>query len=246
MELALHRGRRAVVRLAFLGACALSMMVYGAGLAGCGARVCEPGETKSCACKGGGSGVQTCSAQGSRWQACDCAGVAATATAAPAAVAASAPSGPQITPPVQRAGESASNPELAPDDAGFTDTKNGWGWSDRCWKSLQAGLLGYAKAQCQRGLDVAPNPGPPKGARPSLLYNMGLIEERGGNKALAKSLFEQSLALRPHPDVEAALRRVGGEPPKPQTREEKAASCARACPGGAGGHCYCACMGECD
>jgi hypothetical protein len=100
--------------------------------------------------------------------------------------------------------------ELPAEDRGYTDPKQGWGWSDRCWKSLQAGKLAAAKAECNEGLKVAAATGGPK---PSLLYNLGLIEEKSGNSAGAKSFFEQSLALRPNAEVSAALVRVGGTPP---------------------------------
>lgn len=109
-------------------------------------------------------------------------------------------------------GLDASRPELAPSDAGFVDSKAGWGWSDRCWKSLHEGKLGFAKAQCAEGLKIAKADGSRASARPSLLYNLGLIAERAANKDEAKTLFEQSLALRYHPEVAAALTRVGGSP----------------------------------
>ena len=36
------------------------------------ARVCDPGDTKACACAGGTQGAQECKANGSGWGACDC------------------------------------------------------------------------------------------------------------------------------------------------------------------------------
>lgn len=48
------------------------------------------------------------------------------------------------------------------------------------------------------------NPSSPQ-PRASLLYNEGLIEKKLGHKDEARTYFEQSLALRPHPDVQAAL-----------------------------------------
>jgi len=113
-------------------------------------------------------------------------------------------------PPAAPAGLDASTPELAPEDVGFLDARGGWGWSDRCWKSLEQGRLGHAKAQCNEGLKVAPDRGGPDSAKPSLLYNLGLIEERSGDLIAARRLMEQSVTLRPNDEVSAALRRVGG------------------------------------
>jgi Tfp pilus assembly protein PilF len=42
----------------------------------------------------------------------------------------------------------------------------------------------------------------------SLLYNLGLINEREGNATAAEDSFRRSLALREHPEVRAALERV--------------------------------------
>ncbi len=44
---------------------------------------------------------------------------------------------------------------LAPDDDGFVDTRGGWGWGDRCWNHLKAGKLGWAKAECRKGMGIA-------------------------------------------------------------------------------------------
>lgn len=117
----------------------------------------------------------------------------------------------QAAPPAP-SGLDSSKPELAPDDIGFVDSKAGWDWSDRCWKSLHEGKLGFAKAQCAEGLKIAKEDGSRSSARPSLLYNLGLIAEEAANKDEAKTLFEQSLTLRYHPEVAAALARVGGSP----------------------------------
>lgn len=102
--------------------------------------------------------------------------------------------------------------DLPPEDGGFVDVRGGWGWSDRCWSSLEAGRLAAARARCSAGLGIAPAGSGPdgRGARPSLLYNLGLVEERSGNLIAARRRIAESLALRPHDEVEAALRRVGG------------------------------------
>src|SRR5690606_12312682 len=137
-------------------------------------------------------------------------GTTTTATSSAPSPASATPS--VATPRPAALGLDASKPELAPEDAGFVDTKEGWGWSDRCWKSLHDGKLGFAKAQCAEGLKFAKSDGSKSSARPSLIYNLGLIEEKTGNKDEARRLFEQSLGLRFHPDVATALRRVGGTP----------------------------------
>lgn len=91
---------------------------------------------------------------------------------------------------------------LPPGDEGFVDTRGGAGWGDRCWTHLQAGQLAWAKAECDRAMEMNPSSPQP---RASLLYNEGLIEKKLGHKDEARTYFEQSLALRPHPDVQAAL-----------------------------------------
>lgn len=124
---------------------------------------------------------------------------AGTATAAPAA----------------NAGTDPHTPVLSPDDAAFTDTRHGWGWSDKCWAEEHAGKYGWAMAACQRGLDL---PGLDAKAKPSLLYNQGLALEGAGDQAGARGFYERSLGLRGANDpgraeVAAALTRVGGTPP---------------------------------
>jgi hypothetical protein len=111
-------------------------------------------------------------------------------------------------------GTDAKNPVLALDDASFSDTRHGLGWSDRCWKELHDRKFGWALAACNKGLDLPDLDPKAKGA---LVYNKGLAFEGAGDRSTAKSLFEQSLALRPANDpgraeVAAALARVGGTP----------------------------------
>jgi Tfp pilus assembly protein PilF len=48
------------------------------------------------------------------------------------------------------------------------------------------------------------NPDEPQ-PRASLLYNLGLIEQKEGNVDDARRFFKQSLALREHAKVRAAL-----------------------------------------
>ena len=149
--------------------------------------------------------------------------------------------------------EEGISPELTEEDESFVDKRKGWGWSDRCWKSLGKNKLANALAECEEGLKIAPEG--PLGARPSLLYNRGLIEERLRHAARAKDFFERSLDLRPVDDagrkeVAQALVRVGGTPkpaPKPDPKvaaKEKEAKCLEQC-GEPMSRCYCLCTGEC-
>lgn len=98
-------------------------------------------------------------------------------------------------------GKSASHPALPSADLGFVDKLEGRGWGDKCWINLHKGFLGWAKAECIKGMQLPPSPK----YKPSLLYNLGLIEKQAGNKSLARALFEASLELREHKEVRAAL-----------------------------------------
>ncbi|WP_156339231.1 SH3 domain-containing protein [Chondromyces crocatus] len=102
-------------------------------------------------------------------------------------------------------GRAAETTDLPPEDVGLVDTRRGWEWSDRCWRNLQAGNLRWARNECMMGMNLpADSPAPMS----SLLYNLGLIEEREGAKARSAEYFKRSLALREHPEVRAALLRV--------------------------------------
>ncbi|HQY64829.1 MAG TPA: protein kinase [Polyangiaceae bacterium] len=115
-------------------------------------------------------------------------------------------------PPAPEAEQSATDgtdskrPVLAPADLGFVDTRAGWGWGDRCWKSLQAGKWGWAKAECDEAMKLNPaSPNP----RASLLYNQGLIAAHAGDVDEARNLYTESLRLRTHKDVQEALAALG-------------------------------------
>lgn len=149
---------------------------------------------------------------------------ATTPLAESATTAATAPVTTSSGPP----GSDVDAPTLPEADRAYVDKRDGWGWSDKCWKSLEQGLLGYAMAQCTRGLEVAPERAGAKGARPSLLYNLGLIAERAGRKAEAARHLEASLALREHPEVRAALTRVRGGSARPSVASASAATTASA------------------
>ena len=107
------------------------------------------------------------------------------------------------------------SPVLSPDDTSFKDDRHGFGWGDRCFNEIKAGKLGWAKAACDKGLgltDVDP------GARPPLLYNIGVIARKAGDNDAAKGYFVKSLNLRPageagRPIVEKDLRDLGGTVP---------------------------------
>jgi hypothetical protein len=92
--------------------------------------------------------------------------------------------------------------DLAPDDAAFVDTRGGRGWADRCWMHIRSGQLGWAKAECDKAMDMTPASPMPLA---SLLYNEGLIEQKLGNKEAARSYYQRSLALRPHAIVQGSL-----------------------------------------
>lgn len=104
-------------------------------------------------------------------------------------------------------GRDPQRPTVAPRDIAFVDTRGGWGWSDKCWLYLHTGQLGWAKAACDKGMEL-PAEGPQP--RASLLYNQGLIAKAVGDAMGAASAFRQSLALREHPEVRAALQDVTG------------------------------------
>jgi hypothetical protein len=93
-------------------------------------------------------------------------------------------------------------PVLPASDNGFVDRRDGWGWGDRCWTHLRAGKWGWAKAECDRGIALAPESPQP---RASLLYNEGLIARVAGDPEQARRDFTESLALRANDEVRAAL-----------------------------------------
>jgi hypothetical protein len=150
-----------------------------------------------------------------------------------------APSGAASVPTATTAtndGTDPRHPVLAPDDANFTDTRRGWGWSDRAWQEVHAGKYGWAVAACQKALAL---PDLDQKAKGALLYNDGLAYEGGHDKLDAKGLFQESLAARPANDpgraeVQAALARVGGPlaPSRPAVQHDECSRPARGCPAG--------------
>lgn len=105
---------------------------------------------------------------------------------------------------------SADDPiELAPDDRSYSDARGGWGWGERCYKHLLAGRLGWARAACDKAMEMNPAEPQPKA---SLLYNLGMIEQRKGRNDAAREFFKKSLALRPNKEVQGALDKLDQAP----------------------------------
>lgn len=127
-----------------------------------------------------------------------------TSTSAPAPATVTAETAPQ------------AGGELPPDDRGFVDTRQGWGWSDRCWKSLGAGSLGQARAECTAGLKLAQAP---NGARPSLLYNLGSHRGTRRQRRWCQALL---------PTIARAPAERGGERSS-TPRERRASGCVDRC-----------------
>ncbi len=87
--------------------------------------------------------------------------------------------------------------ELAPADVDLVERHGGWDWGNRCYRHIKAGQLAWAKAACDRGLAMGPRSPDP---RASILYNLGVIEERRGNVRAARAYFKESVDLRPERD----------------------------------------------
>lgn len=100
--------------------------------------------------------------------------------------------------------------ELPADETTFVDAVEGAAWLAKCRASLGRGELSHAKAECIEGLRLAKGA---NGVRPDLLFAIGEVEERAGNAEGARGWYAQSYALRPAPEVGAALERVGGSKP---------------------------------
>lgn len=127
------------------------------------------------------------------------------ASAAPPTAGSTEPIASATPPTATRAG--TNDPvELAPQDKEFVDMHGGRDWGNRCFVHLKAGHLGWAKAACNKAIDMDPASPQP---RASILYNHGLIEQGFGNKSAARSYFKQSLALRPNAEVQASLDKLG-------------------------------------
>jgi serine/threonine-protein kinase len=100
-------------------------------------------------------------------------------------------------------GSDVNRPTLPLEDTNFIDTRGGWGWADKCWVHIKAQKWGWAKAECDTGLQMADASAPQP--RASLLYNEGLIAKATGDPRAARDFFAYSLALRENPEVRSAL-----------------------------------------
>ena len=88
--------------------------------------------------------------------------------------------------------------ELAPEDKAFTDTEGGKGWALRCYQHMRSGALPYARAACNKALEMNPTDPEIKGA---ILFNAGLVEQKGGDPVAACDLLRRSQATRPNDGV---------------------------------------------
>jgi tetratricopeptide (TPR) repeat protein len=99
-------------------------------------------------------------------------------------------------------GTDPHRPVLPADEEGFVDSRDGWNWSNKCYVHIQAGKWGWAKAECDKGIAMAPTD---HVTHAMLLYNEGLVAHAAGDMAEARKDFLQSLALRENATVRAAL-----------------------------------------
>lgn len=81
---------------------------------------------------------------------------------------------------------------LAPEDAGFVDSRGGFEWGNRCFLHVRAGRIANARAACNKGLAMSPEPD----IRGAILFNLALAEEADGDVAAACSYLESSLLSR--------------------------------------------------
>lgn len=104
--------------------------------------------------------------------------------------------------PTANDGTDAHRPILPTEDDGFVDSRNGWNWSNKCYINIQKGKWGWAKAECDRGIAMAPAD---HETHAMLLYNEGLVAQAAGDVAEARRDFLQSLTLRENATVRASL-----------------------------------------
>jgi hypothetical protein len=77
--------------------------------------------------------------------------------------------------------------------------------TDLGWAAFQAGDLAKARAADQNAVRATTQPA----LRAAALYNLGRVEEAQGDRSAAARSYQQSLALRSHPAVEARLAAFG-------------------------------------
>jgi hypothetical protein len=109
-------------------------------------------------------------------------------------------------------GTDPSRPVFGPGDEVFLDWGRGrgglgaTGWGERCVTNIKAGKLGWAEAECLEGLQSADGrAGKP---RATLLYDLGIIEERAGNKDGACDKYSDSLDIVETTTVQTAYDRL--------------------------------------
>lgn len=91
--------------------------------------------------------------------------------------------------------------KLASEDESYVDDKRGFGWGTRCYMHLKAGALPFARAACQKGLES----GPDTNTRGMILFNLALVEEKGGDPVVACEKLSQSVAVRPNSVVQKKI-----------------------------------------
>lgn len=78
------------------------------------------------------------------------------------------------------------------------------------WSALQAGDFPKAKKATEQAIRVAVD----KKVKAAALYNLGLTQDKSGDKDGALKSFLASLTLRPNATVEAAVGKLGAKPDK--------------------------------
>lgn len=79
------------------------------------------------------------------------------------------------------------------------------------WSALQSGDFPKAKKATEQAIKVAVD----KKVKAAALYNLGLAQDKSGDKDGALKSFLASLALRPNAIVEKAVGKLGASPDKP-------------------------------
>jgi tetratricopeptide (TPR) repeat protein len=80
--------------------------------------------------------------------------------------------------------------------------------SELGWSAMNAGDFAKARRADEQAVAVAID----KRVKAASLYNLGLVQEKTGDKDGALRSFLASLKLRPHATVEAAIERLGSTP----------------------------------
>jgi tetratricopeptide (TPR) repeat protein len=145
---------------------------------------------------------------------------------APSAVAVTTASPAPAVPAMPNDGTDATRSVLPDGDEDFVEERGGAGWGDKCWANIKEGKWGWAKAECDRALDMAPASPQP---RASLLFNEGLIAKSAGDTATARSDFQASLALRENAVVRKELQALSPAIARSAPRAPAKVDCAPDC-----------------